>query len=84
MMGRVVFFAALGLLLYILLSLAKKGIAAYRKEKNGGDKNVKKSRSIRMVECPVCRMHFPEDEAVLGDGVKYCSEACRQKARTGK
>ena len=34
--------------------------------------------------CPQCGTHFPEDEAVLGDGVAYCSERCRKAARTGK
>ena len=34
-----------------------------------------------MIHCPVCGCAFPKDEAVLGDGVAYCSEKCRQAVR---
>ena len=34
-----------------------------------------------MLQCPVCGTHFPKEEAVLGNGVAYCSEKCRGEAR---
>lgn len=74
-MGRILFFVGLGIILYALIRTALSA-----------RKPTKKKRSkipfvVHMCECSVCGTHFPEDEAVLGAGVKYCSEACRAKAR---
>jgi len=74
-MGRILFFIGLGIVLYALLRIARMG----RAEK--GTKKKMSRRAVDMCECPVCGTHFPSDEAVLGDGVKFCSEACRSKSR---
>lgn len=74
-MGRILFFIGLGIILYSLIRMARSGRTFGKKEK------IDRHFAVRMCECPICGMHFPEDEAVLGSGVKYCSEACRSKAR---
>lgn len=74
-MGRILFFVGLGIILYALFRMA----LGTRKPKK--TKRTKIPFVVRMCECPICGTHFPEDEAVLGAGVKYCSEACRAKAR---
>ncbi len=74
-MGRILFFLGLGIILYALVRMAFAGFSERSKKKSP------KKTTVRMCECPVCKTHFPEDEAVLGSGVKYCSEACRTKAR---
>ena len=80
-MGRVLFFVLLALLAYAGVVLARKsrvrgGREPGREEAAGG-----RSAPVRMAKCPVCGAFFPEDEAVLGAGVAYCSERCRARAR---
>lgn len=71
-MGRILFFIGLAIVGYVLMRLVREGWKS-RKTKVRKEQN----RTVAMVRCPVCGTHFPEDEAVLGAGVKYCSEACR-------
>lgn len=83
-MGRILFFIGLGIVLYALVRTALSGFIENkkrpRKRVRTGNRSAKK-KLIRLCECPVCKTHFAEEEAVLGDDVKYCSEACRAKAR---
>ena len=86
-MGRILFFIGLGIVLYALVRTAFSGFIEKKKrpkKKSRVASRTSKKKLIRLCECPVCKTHFAEEEAVLGDGVKYCSEACRAKARNEK
>lgn len=83
-MGRILFFIGLGIILYALVRMALSGFIQTKrrpKRKAQARSRTTKKKLIHLCECPVCKTHFAEEEAVLGDGVKYCSEACRAKAR---
>lgn len=83
-MGRILFFVAIGIVVYILVALARIGFSNVRQNVKAKATKKRTSRSksvVRMGTCPVCGTHFPEDEAVLGGGIRYCSEACREKGR---
>lgn len=75
-MGRILFFVGLAIVTYVLMRLVREGWKS-RKAKVR-DQN---QTTVKMVRCPVCGAHFPENEAVLGGGVRYCSEACRRVAK---
>ncbi len=86
-MGRILFFIGLGIVLYALVRTALSGFIENKKrpkKKSRVASRASKKKLIRLCGCPVCKTHFAEEEAVLGDGVKYCSEACRAKARNEK
>ncbi len=81
-MSRIVFWVLLAAAIYLAIVFA-------RSRRTSGEKRKISRKSdprapVAMIECPQCGTHFPEDEAVLGDGVAYCSERCRKAARTGK
>ena len=82
-MGRILFFIGLGIVLYALVRTALVGFAE-RKNHSPKKTGSAKKGAIHLCECPVCKTHFAEEEAVLGGGVRYCSEACRAKARHEK
>lgn len=81
-MGRILFFVVLAALAYLGIVLARKNrVKEKRRAKHAasGEKGV-----VAMATCPQCGTHFPESEAVMGDGVAYCSESCRTDARKAK
>lgn len=78
-MGRILFWLGLAALIYAAIVVARsKRKRSYRSELR--TKQAERS-SVRMLQCTVCGTHFPEDEAVLGDGRSFCSEKCRTAAR---
>ena len=80
-MGRIVFWLGLIALIYLAIVLVRKrrvrDVAAEKKARG-----MTEDRVLRMIQCPVCGTHFPADEAVMGQGVRYCSEKCRSRARS--
>lgn len=79
-MGRIFFFIALAALIYLGIVLARRRrirdvARRTRREQAAAD------QALPMIRCPVCGTHFPADEAVMGRGVRYCSEKCRDKVR---
>lgn len=78
-MSKILFFVGLIAAMYIAWTISRR---SQRVERQGGARKKKfANEPVSMIECPVCGTHFPEDEAVLGDGKRYCSEKCRNKAR---
>lgn len=77
-MSKILFFVGLLAAMYIAWTISRRSRQVERRE-GGSKKNP--NAPVAMIECPVCGTHFPEDEAVLGDGKRYCSEKCRNKAR---
>lgn len=78
-MGKILFFVGLMAAMYIAWTISRRSQRVGRQE---GDRRKKSANDpVSMIRCPVCGTHFPEDEAVLGDGKRYCSEKCRNKAR---
>lgn len=83
-MGRILFWVGLAVIIWAVIVLGRKRRVEHKQEKR--QETCKREASeqgatVRMQQCPICGTHFPEDEAVLGNGVAYCSEKCRGKAR---
>ncbi len=77
-MSRILFWVLIAVVIYLAIVLARKK----RSREVSAEKCTKrKDAPVVMVECRQCGTHFPEDEAVLGDGKAYCSEKCRKNAR---
>ncbi len=78
-MSRIVFWILLAVVVYLAIVFARSRRAPQEKRKIVRKKSPREP--VAMIECPQCGTHFPEDEAVLGEGVAYCSERCRRAAR---
>ncbi len=78
-MSKILFFVGLIAAMYIAWTISRRsnmvGRDEKRQKKEGGN------HPVTMIRCPVCGTHFPEDEAVLGEGKRFCSEKCRSAAR---
>ncbi len=81
-MSRIVFWVLLAAAIYLAIVFARSRRISGEKKKISRKSDPR--APVAMIECPQCGTHFPEDEAVLGDGVAYCSERCRKAARAGK
>ena len=81
-MSRIVFWVLLAAAIYLAIVFARSRRTSGEKKKISRKSDPR--APVAMIECPQCGTHFPEDEAVLGDGVAYCSERCRKAARVGK
>lgn len=78
-MTKVLFWIAVVAVAYFAWMFSKRCKSVSKAEKTSQQKDP--NAPTAMIECAQCGTHFPEDEAVLGDGVRYCSERCRTKAR---
>ena len=75
MLSKLIFFILLGLLLFVLWQ--KKRVARIRREEP-----VKKvPEAKKMVQCPICGVHFAEVDGVWYNGKMYCSRQCADKAK---
>ena len=75
MLSKLIFFILLGLLLFVLWQ--KKRVARIRREEP-----VKKvPEAKKMVQCPICGVHFAEVDGVWYNGKMYCSWQCADKAK---
>ena len=75
MLSKLIFFILLGLLLFVLWQ--KKRVARIRREES-----VKKvPEAKKMVQCPVCGVHFAEVDGVWYNAKMYCSGQCADKAK---
>lgn len=82
-MGRIAFWLLLAAAAYLAVVFMRRS-RKERVQEDEDDENQPRKEgryTIPMVRCPVCGTNFPKDEAVLGDGVRYCSEKCRTSAR---
>lgn len=81
-MSRILFWVLLAVVVYVAIVFARSR-RSRDDERTVVRRNGRKDprEPVAMIECPECGTHFPEDEAVLGDGVAYCSERCRKAAR---
>lgn len=78
-MGRIVFFLILVVLLVGAVIWNRRN--RIRRDQREAEVLPRSQSPIPMIHCPVCGCAFPKNEAVLGDGVAYCSEKCRRAAR---
>ena len=82
-MGRILFWVGLAVIIYAVIVIGRKRRSAeekaLRREAQAAAAAAQTPRP--MLQCPVCGTHFPKEEAVLGNGVAYCSEKCRGEAR---
>ena len=87
-MGRILFWVGLIVVIWAVIVLGRRRREAADREARREQRRAEAARKIGvpvpMKTCPVCGTHFPENEAVLGEGVAYCSEKCRGAARRGK
>ena len=80
-MGRNLFFLVLGVLIYAAIVMARSKRVRNEERSQVSQSRGRSTDSVAMVECPQCHTFFPKGEAVLGDGIAYCSERCRNAAR---
>lgn len=78
MFGKILFFALLGLLLFILWQ--KKRVARVKREES--EQRVPEAK--KMVKCPICGVHFAEVDGVWVSGTTYCSQECADKAKDSR
>ena len=75
MLGKVLCWVLLGLLIFIFWQ--KKRVAQVKREES--ERKVPESK--KMVQCPVCGVHFVEVDGVWVNGTMYCSHECAEKAK---
>ena len=75
MLGKVLFWVLLGLLIFIFWQ--KKRVAQVKREES--ERKVPESK--KMVQCPVCGVHFVEVDGVWVNVTMYCSHECADKAK---
>ncbi len=80
-MGRIAFWLCLIALIYFAIVFARRRRVQDVRRAKQRQQSAAADKVLPMVQCPVCGTHFPADEAVMGEGVRYCSEKCRAKAR---
>ena len=78
MFGKIVFFVLLGLLLFVLWQ--KKRMPKVKQEES----EPVEPEAKKMVQCPVCGVHFAEVDGVWSSGTTYCSQECADKAQGAK
>lgn len=78
MFSKIIFLALLGLLLFVIWQ--KKRVLRIKQEEL---KN-RMPKSEKMVQCPVCGVHFVEVDGVWVNGIMYCSQECADKAQESK
>lgn len=57
----------IGLIIYLLIQIFKRWVA----NKNS---STSKLEEKKMVQCQVCQLHIPEEEALQKDGQFFCSQ----------
>lgn len=87
-MGRILFWVGLAVIIYAVIVIGRKRRSAEEKALRREARREAQAAAAAaaqtpqpMLQCPVCGTHFPKEEAVLGNGVAYCSEKCRGEAR---
>ncbi len=87
-MGRILFWVGFAVIVWAVIVLGRRrreaADRAARREAKREAREAQAAMPVPMKTCPVCGTHFPGSEAVMGDGVAYCSEKCRGKARAAK
>ena len=85
-MGRILFWVGLAVIIYTVIVIGRKRRSAEEKALRREARREAQAAAAAaqtpqpMLQCPVCGTHFPKEEAVLGNGVAYCSEKCRGEA----
>lgn len=89
-MGRILFFVALAVALWIVWSLKRRWNALDNEERRELKRLREKEREREerlhhpvgevMVKCDACGVFFPKKEAVLRGESVYCSKACRDRS----
>ena len=89
-MGRILFWVGLAVIIYAVIVIGRKRRSAEEKALRREARREAQAAAAAaqtprpMLQCPVCGTHFPKEEAVLGNGVAYCSEKCRGEARRSR
>ena len=60
----------IALIIYLVFQMFKR----WAQNKNSASSK-KQEKLKNMVQCEVCQLHLPEDEALQRDGLYYCSQA---------
>ncbi len=76
MLGKILFFVLLILLALVLWKKRQAEVVANQK------KSVKNEHATKMIQCPVCGIHFAEAEGHWYNGHMYCSLECQKKAKS--
>ncbi len=61
----------IALIIYLVIQIFKRWAANKNAQANAQQKNQDEQK---MVQCDVCQLHVPEDEALQKDGKFFCSQ----------
>lgn len=64
----------IGLIIYLLIRIFKRW-AANKNTASSTQKSHSENHPKNMVQCSVCQLHIPENEALQKEGEFYCSQA---------
>jgi uncharacterized protein len=73
-MSRLLFFAAIAAVVYVLLKTYRNRLSG-GKTPGGGEEP---TPAENMVRCVYCGVHLPKSESMLADGQFYCCDAHRR------
>lgn len=76
MLGKILFFVLLILLALVLWKKRQADVISKR------IKAVRSEQTTKMIQCPICGIHFPEVEGQWYNGQMYCSLNCQNKAKS--
>ncbi len=76
MLGKILFFVLLILLALVLWKKRQTEVLSNKK------KAVKSEQATKMIQCPVCGIHFAEVDGHCYNGTMYCSVDCQKKAKS--
>ena len=63
----------IALIIYLLIQIFKRWAA--NKNSASSEQQNSATNSTSMVQCKICQLHIPENEALQKDGEYYCSQA---------
>ncbi len=69
------------LIFYLIYKFIKKFFSADNKNKSRERVNTK-INGEKIIPCEFCKVYFPQSQAILMDGKKFCSKNCVEKYLT--
>ncbi|MBA5248068.1 MAG: hypothetical protein FE834_00810 [Gammaproteobacteria bacterium] len=62
--------------LVVIVLLLFVGFYLFKRFRNPSSVAILQPSTDKMVACHACKMHIPENEAIMHDGRIYCSKEC--------
>ena len=62
--------------LIIIVLIIWLGFSIWRKLRQSKGNDLPQPSTRKMLSCNVCKMHIPENEAIIQNGKAFCSKKC--------